>query len=221
LHKAWRFKVKRILPVFLLLALPSLLFANQGFGSFAMRPVIRGDIGPYEKSEILGIQDELGPRKIGDIDVATLLSVRDRLSVAQQKDAYVRSAGVHSFLLPGLGQLEQGDTAVGIGFLAADLAVIAGTCIGVYALLPADLRFDRIDYFGSNFTTINNAWSGHSFTDYLPALAALVGGMVVDQTIRHWSSADARRGAARAIDAGRVQITPRIGTGFMGFNVAY
>jgi hypothetical protein len=213
--------MKRVLPVLFLLALPSLLFANTGFVPFAMRPVIRGDLGPYEKAEILGIQDELGAQKIGDIEIATLLSVRDRLSVAQQKDEYVRSAGIHSLLLPGLGQLEQGDTGAGIGFLVADLAVIAGTVIGAYYLLPADLRFDRIDYFGSNFTTINNAWSGHSFTDYLPAFAALIGGMVVDQTIRHWSAADARRGAARAIDAGRVQVTPRLGTGFMGFNVAY
>jgi hypothetical protein len=213
--------MKRCLPVLLLLALPALLFANPGFVPFATGRVMRGDVGPYEKSEILTIQDELGARKIGDIEIATLLSVRDRLSVAQQKDEYVRDAGIRSFLLPGLGQLQQGDTASGIGFLALDLAVITGTFLGAYYLLPADLRLDRIDYFGSNFSAINNAWCSHSFTDYLPAFAALVGGMVVDQTIRHWSAATARRGAARAIDDGRVQVTPRIGTGFMGFNVAW
>jgi hypothetical protein len=173
------------------------------------------------QAEIGVIQSELGARKIGDIDVATLLSVRDRLSVASQKDAYVRKTGMESFLLPGLGQLEVGDTASGIGFMAADLGVIAGTLVVAYYLLPTDLRFDRIDYFSSNFSGINNAWCSHSFTDYLPAFGVLVGGMVIDQTLRHWSAADARRKAAKAVETGRVTFTPRLGPGFMGIDIAY
>ena len=142
--------------------------------------------------------------------------------MARQKDEYVRDAGIHSYPpARGSDSSSRATRRTGIGFLALDLAVIAGTIVGAYYLLPADLRLDRIDYFGNNFAAINNAWCSHSFTDFLPAFAALMGGMVVDQTIRHWSAAAARRGAARAIDDGRVQVTPRIGTGFMGFNVAY
>ncbi len=128
---------------------------------------------------------------------------------------------MHSLLLPGLGQLETGDAANGIGFMAADLGVLVGTFVLVYYLLPDDLHFDNINYFGGSFSSISNAWNNHSFTDYLPALGAFIGGMVVDQTIRHWSAANARRDAARAIDEGRVTFTPRIGVGFMGFDVAY
>ena len=204
------------------LLIPASLFAlpvSPWFGRFPMQ--FRPDMGPFVQAEIGEIQSELGARKIGDIDVATLLSVRDRLSVATQKDAYVRKTGMESFLLPGLGQLEAGDTASGIGFMAADFGVIAGSLVVAYYLLPSDLRFDRIDYFHSNFSTINDAWNGHSFTDYLPAFGVLMGGMVIDQTIRHWSAANARREAAKAINEGRVTFTPRLGPGFMGFDLAY
>ncbi len=204
------------------LLLPALVFAQP------MPPFARGlplmvptEPGPYMSAELSLVQSELGARKIGDVEVATLLSVRDRLSIAAQKDAYVRKTGVRSFLLPGLGQLETGETAAGIGFMAFDLGVIAATLVGAYYLLPADLRFDRIDYFRSNLTTINNAWCGHSFTDYLPAFGALLGGMVIDQTLRHWSAANARRSATRAVDEGRATFTPRVGLGFLGFEVAY
>jgi hypothetical protein len=200
---------------------PASLFA-QRMGPFPGRLMMgMPDAGPFLRSEIGAIQTELGPQKIGDLDFAAFISVRDRLSVAAQKDAYVEKTRMKSFFLPGLGQLELGHTGEGIGFMAADLAVVTGTFVFAYYLLPADLRFDRIDYFNSNFSSINNAWTGHSFTDYLPAFGALMGGMVIDQTIRHWSAATARREAVRAVEDGQVRFTPRIGIGFMGFDIAY
>lgn len=202
--------------------LPASIFAQPVSPLFMGFPLTgRSEAGPFLRAEIGRIQSDLGGQKIGDIEVTTLLSVRDRLSIAAQKDAYVREIGMHSFLLPGLGQLEEGDTASGIGFMAADLGVIAGSLVGAYYLLPADLRFDRIDYLGSSLSTINNAWCGHSFTEYLPAFGVFMAGMVLDQTLRHWSAAISRREAARAIDEGRVTFTPRVGIGFMGFDIAW
>jgi len=46
-------------------------------------------------------------------------------------------------------------------------------------------------------------------------------GMTVDMTLRQWSMKTARRDATAAIDRGSVTFTPRIGLGFMGFDVAY
>jgi hypothetical protein len=184
-------------------------------------PMAGHDPGPYLRAEIGQIQTDFADQKIGDVEVATLLSVRDRLSIASQKDAYVRDMGLHSLLLPGLGMIQVGDTAGGIGFMAADLTVIAGTLVAAYFSLPSDLRFDRIDYFNDNVSTINDAWRSHSFTEYLPAFGAVMAGMILDQTIRHWSAAVSRREAAQAIDEGRVTFSPRLGIGFMGFDVAY
>ena len=204
-----------------LAAFPAALF-SQSLSPFPPFPA-PGQLneGPYVQAEVGRIESDMAGRKIGDIEVTELLSLRDRLSVASQKDVYVRTIGLHSFLLPGLGQLETGDTAGGIGFMAADLGVLAATFITAYYLLPQDLRFDRIDYFGSGFSTINGAWTRHSFTEYLPAAAAVMAGLVLDQTLRHWSAAVSRRQAAKAIDENRVTFTPRLGPGFMGFGIAW
>ncbi len=150
-----------------------------------------------------------------------LASFRDRLSIARQKDQYVERIAMESLFLPGLGQFEVGDAGSGLGFLTLDLGVVAGTLAAVYYLLPSDLRFDRLDYFRDSTSSIQNAWSSHSITDYLPSIGAVVGGMVIDQMVRHWASEDARKAAIKAVDQGAVKFAPRIGIGFMGFALQY
>jgi len=210
--------VKRAFSVLLVLLAPVMMFAvPRGPGSQFIPP----EAGPYLSAEILQIQSEVGQQKLGEIDAATLFSIRERLSVAGQKDSYVRDMSLHSLALPGLGQFEMGDTGSGFAFLGLDLAAVAGTLVGVYYSLPSDLRFDRIDYFSDSFSTISNAWNGHTFVDYLPAIGVVMGGVIVDQIIRHWAARAANTEATSRIDSGSVKFTPRIGIGFMGFNVAY
>ncbi|MGA2763316.1 MAG: hypothetical protein ABSG17_08125 [Spirochaetia bacterium] len=217
--------MKRAFFVILVCMLPAALFAapsDSWYGprsqQFDTKPP---EAGPYYTAEILKIQAELGQQKLGDFDVAALASLRERLSIALQKDEYVRSISLHSMALPGLGQFETGDTASGFGFMALNLATIAGTLVGVYYTLPADLRFDRIDYFRDSFSSISSAWNGHSIVDYLPSFGVFLGGMIVDAIIRSWSSQAASREATSLVDSGTVKFTPRIGAGFMGFDVAY
>ena len=164
--------------------------------------MLRVDAGPYLAAEIQQIAVDMGPQKLGDLEMSGLFSVRDRLSVAAQKDEYVREMGFRSFLLRGWASWKRAHGA-GIGFMAADLVTLTGTFVVAYYLLPSDLRFDRLDYFHSDVTTINNAWGAHTLTEYLPAAVAMLVGMTADQTLRHWSAAAARRDAAGYIDAGR------------------
>jgi hypothetical protein len=224
--------VKRVLAVLLVLTAPFVLFAQapggmgpwqQQFGmQFQLVEILRSaQAGPYLSAEIMQIQSDLAQQKIGDTDFATVFSVRERLSVASQKDDYVRDMERRSYFLPGLGQLEMGDTGSGIGFMALDLAVWAGTLVGVYYTLPDDLRFDHIDYFRSSFSGISSAWNNHSIVDYLPAFGVFVGGVIVDQIVRHWSSGSAKDEAKNRIDSGAVKFTPRVGIGALGFNIAY
>ncbi len=224
--------MKRTVTVLAMLALSALAgFASPPFAGGApcgpgvmpgyLPGMPRTEAGPFLAAEIQQIGTEQGSQKLGDLDMTGLLAMRDRLSVAAQKDDYVRRMGFHSFMLPGLGQLETGHTSAGIGFMAADLVTLAGTFATAYYLLPSDLRFDHLDYFHSDINTINNAWGNHTVTDYLPAFAAMLVGMTVDQTLRHWSAAAARRDAAGAINSGSVKFTPRVGLGVLGFEIAY
>jgi hypothetical protein len=186
--------MKRTLAMLIITLMPAILFAAPMGSPWANRGLesLRQEAGPYVKADISLIQTELGAKKLGDFTIEDLAVLRDRLSIAQQKDQYVDRIAAESFFLPGLGQLQVGDTASGVGFMALNLGVVAGTLAAAYYLLPSDLRFDKLDYFGDATSRIQNAWSGHSITDYLPSMGALVGGMVIDQIVRHWASAHAR-----------------------------
>ena len=215
--------MKRILVTLIITLMPAMVFAMPVSPPWAQGQLglFDQEAGPYVKTEISLIDNELGPKKLGDFTGADLVSLRDRLSIAEQKDRYVDRIAAQSYFLPGLGQFETGDTASGVAFLTLDLATIAGTLVAVYYCLPADLRFDRIDYFRDSSSTIQDAWDGHSFTDFLPSIGVFVGGMVIDQIVRRWASSHARGEATQAVDQGKVQFVPRVGVGFMGFGVRY
>ncbi len=218
--------MKRALLVLLICLLPAAAFAAppgpwDGYHGRDFADLRPPQAGPYYTAEILAVQAEMNQQKLGDLDGAALVSLRERLSIAAQKDEYVRSMSLHSMALPGLGQFETGNTGAGFGFLAANLVVVAGTLVGVYYSLPDDLRFDHIDYFRNSFSSISSAWNGHSIVDYLPAFGVFLGGAIVDGIIRAWSSQEAGREATRQVDSGAVKFTPRVGIGFMGFDVAY
>jgi len=197
-----------------------LAFPNGPFGRIALTESPK-DAGPYLRAEILSFQSEAGQQTVGDFTIADLVALRDRFSIASQKDEYVQRISRVSYLVPGLGQLQTGDTAGGVGFLALNLAVVTGTLIGVYCCLPSDVRFDRLNYAGNSFSTICDAWNNHTIVDYLPALGVAGGGLLVDLLVRNWASRDAGKEATQKIDGGGVTFTPRIGVGFLGFNAAY
>jgi hypothetical protein len=215
--------MKRILAALFIALMPAMLFAAPPRLPWAQVPpeILGKDVGLYVKSEIGQIEADYGTKSLGDFTMKDIVEVRDRLDVASQKDDYVDSIAVESYLLPGLGQFKVGDAGAGIGFLSLDLAVAGGTLMAMYFLLPSDLRFDRLDYFRDSFSTISNAWNGHSFTDYLPSIGVAFAGLVIDQIVRHAASSHARDEAVKAVDQGKPVFTPRIGAGFMGFNVRY
>jgi hypothetical protein len=215
--------MKRFLALLVIAFLPAMLFAAPPGLPWSQVPpeIVNGAVGPYVRSEIGLIETDFGTKSFGELTMKDLVTVRDRLSVAAQKDHYVNRIATESYLLPGLGQFQVGDTGAGIGFLTLDIAVVAGTLVAAYYLMPADLRFDKLNYFGDSASTISNAWNGHSFTDYLPMIGAIAGGFVIDQIVRHVASSHARGEATRAVDLQKVTFTPQIGIGFMGFDIRY
>lgn len=177
--------------------------------------------GAYTAAETTALASELGTRTIGEMTVNELVGYGARIQLAMQKDEYVRSTAMMSMFIPGAGQLRNGDTAEGAGFIAVHAATIAGTLAGIYYLLPADLRFDSLDYISSSKQTIHDAWMGHSFVDYLPAMGAAVAGMLVDGGIRYWSATRAAYGAKAAIDSGKATLRPMVGPGYFGMGMHY
>jgi hypothetical protein len=177
--------------------------------------------GPYARAELDSIRSELGEEEFGDLTLARLAPYWTRLNLALSKDQYLERASTLSMILPGAGQFENGETSSGVGFLSLHLAAVTGTLAGFYFLLPADLRFDRLDYLDTSFRDIRDAWEAHSFNDYLPSIGALVAGTLLDLGIRCWASNDAYAGARSAVESGKAELKPAVGPGFLGVGVSY
>jgi len=170
----------------------------------------------YFKAELESVLAENGGRPIGEFEVAELDVILNELSVAAQKDAYVKQSQMLSFMAPGLGELKNGDVGAGALFLLADTAVAAGTLLGSYFLLPEDLRFSQLDYFNTPYSGIRDQWESHTFMDYLPTMAVLTGGWLVSSGLRCLSAKRAGKAARRSIEEGAVTFEPKVGLAAAG-----
>jgi hypothetical protein len=190
------------------------LMAGSAFSAFAddSRHTPGGYMkgGGYAQAEIKAIFTENSDTRIGEFEVGEIGELLNRLSVAAQNDAYVAQSQMLSFMVPGLGELKNGDVGAGVLFLLADTAVTAGTLLGAYFLLPQDLLFDQLDYFNASYTDIKNRWESHSFMDYLPTMGVMTGGWLLSGGLRFLSAKRAGEAAKRSIDAGKVTFEPKV-----------
>ena len=118
-----------------------------------------------------------------------------------------------------------GDTVGGSLLLAGDVVLMAGMLIGAYALLPSNVQFSSLNYFGDPIGTIRSRWESNSISDYLPAAGVMLGGMIVKAVIGHFAAEDAGRRARQNIAEGKVIFTPNLeflGRGIgMGMRMRY
>jgi hypothetical protein len=159
-------------------------------------------------TEVREILEAEKDRQIGSFTVGELQEILEQLSVAHQQELFISRSKRASFLFPGAGQHMNRDHLSGSLFMAADLALVAGTLIGAYYLLPADLRFDQLNYFTTPAATIKDRWKAHSMEDLLPAMGATFGGSLLRLGLRFWSSAHARKLARDNVDKGTISFQP-------------
>ena len=111
---------------------------------------------------------------------------------------------------PGMGQYMNHDTLGGTLFLIGDLAVFAGTLVGAYFLLPADLQFDRLNYLTTPFSTIKDRWLARNLEEALPVLGVLAGGALVKFGLGALSSSHAGSLAKKNVSEGKISFEPQL-----------
>jgi hypothetical protein len=163
---------------------------------------------------------------VGTLTVGQLEELLGRLSVAQQKAAFIARSKAMSMMMPGLGQFVNKDAVSGALFLTADLALIAGTLVGAYYLLPPNVRFDQLDYFNDSYENIRSRWEKHSLVDVLPTLGVLAGGGLLKAILGGISASHAEKLARRNIEEGKITFEPRFlllphGTMGMGWGMGW
>ncbi len=199
-----------------LLSLSSLAFAlpmQKGYPGLSL--------SPYSSAEMAAAAEALGSRPFGELTIAELTPYLARIELAARKDAWLKMGSAMSMHVPGAGQLRNGDTLAGLGYLTLHLATVAGTLVGYYFLLPSDLQFDKLDYFATPKTTVRDAWKAHSMVELMPAMGVMAAGMLVDGGLRLLSAKGAYSGAKAAIDSGKVTFAPVVGPGYFGMDMMF
>ena len=158
-------------------------------------------------------ESELGAMTVSDVEKAVA-----RLSVAMRQEAWIHGSAMASLALPGLGQYLNRDPLGGSLYLAGDAAVVAGTLVGAYVLLPDDVQ---AGWFTTSIGTLEGTFRSHSVVEYLPSLGVLAAGAVVDAVLRCVSARGAARLAEQRLLDGTISFEPVLitsGKG-MGFGV--
>ncbi len=161
-------------------------------------------------AEIAAILDQSGQSQLGTMTVAELQRIAGQISIAIQKEEYVRRAGAASMMLPGLGQFRTGDSLNGSLFLAGDIVLFAGTLVGAYFLLPSNVQFASMDYLNTPLSSIRSTWESNTIIDYAPAIGVAAAGMAAQMLLRWISSRNAREDARQAVESGKVTFEPEL-----------
>jgi hypothetical protein len=186
--------MKIILVALLLTATLSTAFAEDVLTPQAMQ------------QELTVALEQMSATQIGTLTVGDLLKTVQRARMA-------------SMMLPGTGQFMTGDALGGSLYLTADLAVMAGTMIGAYYLLPANVQFMSFDYMNRPMADIHTTWLSNNISSYLPSLGVMAGGMVLKGVLGHFAAQGAAARARKNIADGTVTFTPRLGFFDSGFGM--
>ena len=192
------------------------IFAALAAGAFAQEKT--PDQLGFRQELSAALQDMTGTQ-LGTLTVGDLEMLAGRVSIVMQKIQYVQKVRRASFLLPGAGQFMTGDALGGSLFLAGDIALITGTLIGAYYLLPANVQFKDLDYFHAPLGSIRTAWESNSFVDYLPSIGVFAGGMILRAVLGHFAAENAESEARANIAEGKVTFTPNFDVFGRGFGL--
>jgi hypothetical protein len=167
------------------------------------------------------------------LTIGQMESLQERLSVPLQEQAYIVKSAVASLMIPGMGEMLNGDYLGGTLLLTSDVALFAGTIVAAYFLLPSQLQFGSLDYLTTPFSDIHAAWKSAlqsmTFTQALPMLGVMAGSTILRAVLSGVSSHNARKLAEKRIESGAVTFEPRLflaklggpmGIG-MGFGLKY
>ncbi|OHD68639.1 MAG: hypothetical protein A2177_15250 [Spirochaetes bacterium RBG_13_68_11] len=154
---------------------------------------------------LAALASDRGASELGSMTVADVEKAVARLSVAMQQEAWIHGSAMASLALPGLGQFLNRAPLGGSLYLAGSAAVAAGTLVGAYFLLPANVQGN---WFTTPIGTIETAFKSNTIVAYLPSLGVMAAGAVVDAVLRCISATGAARLAERKVLDGTVSFEP-------------
>ena len=107
-----------------------------------------------------------------------------------------------------MGHFMTGANGAGAAFTVSSIAVVAGTVVGWYYVLPDAVQFDELDYINDSFQEIEDAWMGESIASFLPSAGVLIGGAIVHGILAEIAAESAGERAREQIETGAKRFEP-------------
>ena len=171
---------------------------------------------PSMQEEVASALEQYSPKEIGALTVGELEQIAQKVALAHRKASFVSHSAMMSMMMPGMGQVANGDRVGGALFAGANLAIAAGSIAAAWLLLPADVQPQSL--FIIPVGDITPRLETHTPLEYLPAFGAMAGGMLLDGILRVASARHAASLARRNIAEGKLDFSPEagvVGPGFM------
>ncbi|MCX7038964.1 MAG: hypothetical protein NT005_07520 [Spirochaetes bacterium] len=189
--------------------LPILALSLAAAAAFAAEPSPRI---PSLQQEVAAALEEYSPREVGALTVGDLEAIAAKVSLASRKASFVPRSAMMSMVMPGMGQFVNGDRAAGVLFAAGNVAIMAGTIVATWLLLPVNVQPQSL--FVVPVGDIKGLVESHTLLEYLPSIGAMAGGMLLDDVLRLVSAGHAAGLARKNIAEGKITFEPE--AGFMG-----
>jgi hypothetical protein len=194
----------------------ALALALAAAGAFAQHGMGKG----IDPALIIEAAPGAAGKTEGELTIGEKVAIASALSVAMQEKAYVRMAGIASFILPGAGQIKTGDYLLGAVHLGAQAAIVGGTAAALYYLAPPEL----LDFSGTReerHAAMSAYMTRERIGEIFPSLGILAGGTLLSFINSEIASHGARAKAQANVDSGKVKFEPNVtmAQGFPGIGM--
>lgn len=194
----------------------ALALALVAAGAFAQHGPGRG----IDPALIFEAAPSAADKTEAELTIGEKAAIASAVSITLQEKAYVRTAGMASYILPGAGQIKTGDYLKGAVHLGAQAAIVAGTAAALHYLAPAEL----LDFSGTHeerHAAMSAYMTRERIGEVLPSLGVLAGGTLLSFINSGIASHGARAKAQANIDSGKVKFEPSVmmASGFPGIGL--
>ena len=199
--------MKRLMSILLIATISASVFAGTGEGKR------KNDYSDAYAEIELFLEDEKDT-PIGDLTVGAVTDLLGRVSVELQEASFIRHSQMASKIIPGMGQFMNGEALSGTLFLLSDIVLVAGTLVGSYFLLPAELQINPFDHLndpiGQSWEDKKALFDNVTRAELLPSMGVLAGGIILKHILGSIAGHNAANLARQRIESGDVTFEPKL-----------
>jgi hypothetical protein len=192
------------------------------FSAAALLSALPGQGMGIDPQIILKAAPTAADKTPAELTIGERIAIASAVSVAQQEKAYVRTAAVASFLIPGAGQIRTGDYGGAAIHFGAQAVILGGSVVALWYLAPANL----LNFTGTmkeRHAAVSAYMTKDRIGEILPAMGVMAGAAALSLVDRVVAAEAAKKRAEANLASGQVSFEPALfmAGGMPGFGMKF